>query len=621
MIKIFRHIAINCTKLIVVLLSMYSMLGFSQDTEYKIYSYTEFFELIEKEQDTLFELNDAVIQFNEQTDERFRYVVNPINDSIMNPAEQIVIDKSIDLDNVHFSTYGWRYAQKHEDIGSLWNIHFKKDVTINNTASLSVNNCKFDGYFSSSTDKLCDLNIDKLRSLINYATITITRSSFNDFELYKTCDTEAQLLRIQGNIRKNTFNAKSLERGFSLYLFNNGDIRFEANEINNTIGTTFIRLSTLSVINFLNNHFNNAHVLFSIVRKERELTFSGNTFSSYVHFFTDKLDNQDYVEYSQIRDHFIPGRAFFTYYETDEAYTGKRFQELDSAEQAVLNQKYLDSVRYYNSSSFSRDLAFKGLFYDHYKNKYETETANEVYMEMKDMETRRLEVLYDQNPSFKTYFKWKVNQFLKLFSDYGTEPSKAIVFSVYVIFFFGIIYLFFPNSWDRHGKNRLLDRFNFFFKYMKRKSGIHEVYMEEQQPELMTYEQFKANITASKQQVPKFFTATALPLYKWALSGTRFSAAILKRVDIMQGSWNELPKSKRWWKSILLIGAFTVSIIYDLIIKILNALMLSINTFTTLGFGEIPIKGLPRYLAIVQGFIGWFMLTIFSVSLISQLLN
>lgn len=37
--------------------------------------------------------------------------------------------------------------------------------------------------------------------------------------------------------------------------------------------------------------------------------------------------------------------------------------------------------------------------------------------------------------------------------------------------------------------------------------------------------------------------------------------------------------------------------------------------------GEIPIKGLPRYLAIVQGFIGWFMLTIFSVSLISQLLN
>jgi len=70
-----------------------------------------------------------------------------------------------------------------------------------------------------------------------------------------------------------------------------------------------------------------------------------------------------------------------------------------------------------------------------------------------------------------------------------------------------------------------------------------------------------------------------------------------------------------------LIGAFCVVLIYDIFIKMLNALMLSINTFTTLGFGEIPIKGLPRYLAIIQGFIGWFMLTIFSVSLITQLLK
>ena len=123
------------------------------------------------------------------------------------------------------------------------------------------------------------------------------------------------------------------------------------------------------------------------------------------------------------------------------------------------------------------------------------------------------------------------------------------------------------------------------------------------------------------KNMPKFFLATSLPLYKWAISGTKFSAGILKRVDIMKGTWNDLPTKKRWWKSFLLIGAFTIAICYDILIKMLNALMLSINTFTTLGFGEIPIKGLPRYLAIIQGFIGWFMLTIFSVSLISQLLN
>ena len=125
----------------------------------------------------------------------------------------------------------------------------------------------------------------------------------------------------------------------------------------------------------------------------------------------------------------------------------------------------------------------------------------------------------------------------------------------------------------------------------------------------------------AQKHVPKFFVATAMPLYKWSVSGTKLSASILRRIDIMKGSWQDLPQHKRVWKSILLTGAFIIAIIYDLIIKMLNALMLSINTFTTLGFGEIPIKGLPRYLAIIQGFIGWFMLTIFSVSLISQLLN
>ena len=208
-----------------------------------------------------------------------------------------------------------------------------------------------------------------------------------------------------------------------------------------------------------------------------------------------------------------------------------------------------------------------------------------------------------------------------MFSAYGTQPAKAIIFSLYVILAFALIYLFFPNSWDNHGRKRIMDRYAFFLKYMKKDAGIHEVYLEEKQPELMEYETFRALVTNSNEHVPKFFIATGLPLYKWAVSGTKLHAAFLSKVDIMKGTWQNLPAHKRFWKSVLLVGAFLIAVIYDLIIKVLNALMLSINTFTTLGFGEIPIKGLPRYLAIIQGFIGWFMLTIFSVSLISQLLN
>lgn len=53
-------------------------------------------------------------------------------------------------------------------------------------------------------------------------------------------------------------------------------------------------------------------------------------------------------------------------------------------------------------------------------------------------------------------------------------------------------------------------------------------------------------------------------------------------------------------------------------ISLTNAITLSLNAFTTLGFGNIPTHGLARYICIVQGFIGWFLLSIFTVALINQ---
>ena len=137
----------------------------------------------------------------------------------------------------------------------------------------------------------------------------------------------------------------------------------------------------------------------------------------------------------------------------------------------------------------------------------------------------------------------------------------------------------------------------------------------------MAAEDFKNYMLDSEKGIPRFFMATALPLYRWSVAGTKTFSWMLSKVDVLKGKWSDTEDSKKGGKSFLLIAPFIIALTYDLFIKILNALMLSINTFTTLGFGEIPIKGLPRYLAIIQGFIGWFMLTIFSVSLISQLLN
>jgi len=347
--------------------------------------------------------------------------------------------------------------------------------------------------------------------------------------------------------------------------------------------------------------------------------FKENTFSSPVFLDVDPFSAGNKVDWKQFTKGILSDNAYRDYTVSVAKNRSARLMENEQRNQLI--KKYIDSVRYYDEKSFDAEVSLKSLFYSHFKNIHNTKLANKVYIELKDFETQRLQIEYEQKPSFDRYFKWKVNQFLKLFSDYGTEPSKAVTFSFYVIICFAFIYLFFPNHWDSHSKNRLLDRFKFFLKYIDKKSGIHEVYLEEQQQDLLVYEDFKALLNEKGGRVPQFFIKVGLPLYKWAVSGTIFSAALLKRIDIIKGTWYELSPAKRLGKSILLIGAFTVAILYDISIKILNALMLSINTFTTLGFGEIPIKGLPRYLAIIQGFIGWFMLTIFSVSLISQLLN
>lgn len=63
-----------------------------------------------------------------------------------------------------------------------------------------------------------------------------------------------------------------------------------------------------------------------------------------------------------------------------------------------------------------------------------------------------------------------------------------------------------------------------------------------------------------------------------------------------------------------------LALISGFLISYLNALTLSINAFTTLGFGNIPTVGIARYICILQGFLGWFLLSLFSVALINQVL-
>lgn len=180
--------------------------------------------------------------------------------------------------------------------------------------------------------------------------------------------------------------------------------------------------------------------------------------------------------------------------------------------------------------------------YTFFKNYYEQignyQAVNEVTREMKDIRLNRLKWEYKTNPKLHNWFSWRLASLLKLYTEHGTDPAKALVISFWILLIFAVIYFFFPSDWD--------------------------------------------------------------PIPKWMILG-----------DMIK-NWHDPAVSKP--KAVIL--AF-----YYVGVSFLNSFMLSLNAFVTLGFGAIPTTGFARYLTIIQGFIGWFLLSIFTVALLNQMFN
>ena len=601
-------------KLILLFTVLFSFTMFSQETKIKEYSFTQFFDMIKAEQDTVFKLENALIKYNTKTDERFS-LTNKMEKQIIK-RDSIFINKHLKLNNVHF-VQKFQINNTYKKAGVFNYISFRKPIELEETSAIIFQFCSFKETVKFRTTEKSN-NVTTLANPF----ITFIQNSFEDefsFDLIGTQNNPNQsIVFIEKNIFKSSFTKKKIkkgdftfiDKGISVWVNNARHLSFSKNSINNY---QYVSLTSSSVeqTDINSNTFNNIspEIYLDGISKTEYYELDKNVFNNFVLLEIQGLKNNFIIDWPSIKGKSIAKLGYWD------------FKKLNNTNSTELLTKYFNKAKFENKTSFKEELVLKGIIHKHFKERMDGEFANEVYVDIKDLETQRFEFLQSKSPSFENYFTLKINQFLKVFSAYGTKPAKAVVFSMYVILLFAFIYLLFPNSWDSHGRKRIMNRYAFFFKYMNKKAGIHEVYLDNQKEDLLEFDEFKKLVEQQGKTVPKFFTATALPLYKWAISSTKFSASVLKRVDIMKGTWSEVPKSKRIWKSILLIGAFTLAICYDILIKMLNAIMLSINTFTTLGFGEIPIKGLPRYLAIIQGFIGWFMLTIFSVSLISQLLN
>ena len=260
-------------------------------------------------------------------------------------------------------------------------------------------------------------------------------------------------------------------------------------------------------------------------------------------------------------------------------------------------------------------------FFQLFKTQGDLESSNLCYVEMKNAETQRLKFLYETEGGIKNLLNYNLNRFLKFFAEYGTSPVRSVQISGWVILIFASFYFFFYSDWDRINRKFLINRGEKLISYFRSEQKLEDLYSDKHKEDINTFSQFKQNLKESKTEVPFFFMLFLKPLYWVSVIKHQFNSFLYKRVEFLQGRWVDLSRGK---KSLIGLATFITILtygVYLIAVRSLNSLILSINTFTTLGFGDIPVVGVSRYVAILEGFLGWFLLSIFSVSLISQILQ
>ena len=166
-----------------------------------------------------------------------------------------------------------------------------------------------------------------------------------------------------------------------------------------------------------------------------------------------------------------------------------------------------------------------------------------------------------------------------------------------------------------------MKRLSYLGSYFKSKEGLSDLFEKETKDGYKDYDEFREFMSSSKKELPIYFQWLSQPLYYASVSRFNLSKTVLAKTDILNGRWAELPKGKKALTSFLIGLYLLLYLIYVFVVRCLNAITLSLNAFSTLGFGEIPTRGIARYVTIIQGFVGWFLLSIFLVSLIGQILN
>jgi hypothetical protein len=249
-------------------------------------------------------------------------------------------------------------------------------------------------------------------------------------------------------------------------------------------------------------------------------------------------------------------------------------------------------------------------------------SANACYVEWKDIETQYLRHILDKNYVFHTYFSWLMNIFLKTFCDYGTNPVKSLQWSLWVMFGFAGFYFFFPFQTGHYAQESFFRGIKLYMDFFVQEKTLSALFHD--QPTIYdtpTEEHYQVYLQQHRDKLPAYFRVFTKQMYAIARFGYIIKHRCIHAISALSGEWHALYGTKRVLVSILIFCLVLATVIIIALKRLLDACTVSLNAFSTLGFGDIPLRGIGKYLAVLEGFIGWFLLSIFSVALISQVIH
>jgi len=308
--------------------------------------------------------------------------------------------------------------------------------------------------------------------------------------------------------------------------------------------------------------------------------------------------------------HNLSGEKFAIFYYNESGLVIPYQAKLDK--QLADNLKYNDLISAYNK--------FNALYHD----RGDITSANCSYVEIKDIETRKQAIIQKTDPSFNNLINYKLNVFLRFFSDYATNPGKSIMQSMWVLLFFTFLYMLSFSGWDGMNYRYYNKQFSLFSDYITSNNSIAEILAKEEHQQDKNNKEIKEFLDIYEKdgkQMPRILRLFGEPIHYLGKFRYKIIPNLIHFFNFQPNEWESLNIGKKIWSSILIIIIIFTYLLYIITVKFINSSILSLNSFVVIGFGNLPEKGLAMYLSIIEGIIGWFLLMIFTITLLSQVLQ